>query len=115
MLVFMVVFFMLAWLPLNTLLVIWDFDASVENTRYFVHFFLSAHLVAMSSTVYNPFLYAWMNMLFKEEIHKRMPCLFQSLLNRFRSSQEQAPQQELATIPPNQANLNNTGVFNEKN
>ena len=75
MLVFMVVFFMLAWLPLNTIFIVWEIHAAIENSRYFVPSFLSAHLIAMSSTVYNPLLYAWLNELFKQEIRKVFPCL----------------------------------------
>jgi len=37
--------------------------------------FFAAHVVAMSSTVYNPFLYAWMNDNFRKEFRRVLPCL----------------------------------------
>jgi len=36
--------------------------------------FLVAHLIAMSSTVYNPFVYAWFNDAFRAQFQKVVPC-----------------------------------------
>ena len=38
--------------------------------------FFAAHVIAMSSTIYNPFLYAWMNDNFNKEFRQVIPCLF---------------------------------------
>ena len=36
--------------------------------------FFVAHLIAMSSTVYNPFVYAWFNDTFRAQFQKVVPC-----------------------------------------
>ena len=50
---------------------------SQSGTTSFLVFFI-AHVIAMSSTIYNPFLYAWMNENFKKEFKQVIPCLFRS-------------------------------------
>lgn len=74
MLIAMIVSFVLAWLPLNTMLVVWEFNQDIEKNRFFVATFFVAHLVAISSTIYNPLLYAWMNDIFKLEYKRLFPC-----------------------------------------
>ncbi|KAL4719736.1 hypothetical protein ACJJTC_009971 [Scirpophaga incertulas] len=37
--------------------------------------FFVAHFIAMSSTCYNPFLYAWLNENFRKEFKQILPCL----------------------------------------
>jgi len=41
---------------------------------YQMFVFFVAHLIAMSSTVYNPFVYAWFNDTFKAQVQKLVPC-----------------------------------------
>jgi len=36
--------------------------------------FFTAHLIAMSSTVYNPFVYAWYNDTFRRQFQTIAPC-----------------------------------------
>lgn len=75
MLIAMVVIFAICWLPLNIVHMV----AEYTRTK-FVHyrlFFLTTHVIAMSSTVYNPFLYAWLNDNFRKEFQQIIPCLFQ--------------------------------------
>ena len=67
MLVAMVTIFVVCWLPLNLLHIAQDHNAAVMKWHYFLLMFLITHVVAMSSTIYNPFLYAWMNDNFKKE------------------------------------------------
>jgi len=52
-----------------------EYDQSVGESPYFLLVFFAAHVVAMSSTVYNPFLYAWMNDNFRKEFRRVFPCL----------------------------------------
>ncbi|KAJ8683833.1 hypothetical protein QAD02_019625 [Eretmocerus hayati] len=67
MLIAMVVVFAVCWMPLNLCNIVIDFNTEIENWRYYKAFFFIAHLIAMSSTCYNPFLYAWLNENFKKE------------------------------------------------
>ena len=39
-----------------------------------VHFSFLAHTAAMSSTCYNVFLYAWLNVIFRKELERILPC-----------------------------------------
>ena len=73
MLIAMVTIFVCCWLPLNMVLLVAEYD---DEFNYFTLTFFSAHVIAMSSTIYNPFLYAWMNDNFKKEFKLVLPCLF---------------------------------------
>ncbi|CAL8094828.1 unnamed protein product [Calicophoron daubneyi] len=80
-LIAMVVIFVICWIPLNVLLIAMDVLSEgqtkvVNNSKYFSLIFFVCHLLAMSSAVYNPFLYAWMNENFKKEVRRILPCLF---------------------------------------
>lgn len=74
MLIAMVVIFAICWLPLNVVHMVAEFYRS--SLRHFKVLFLSTHVIAMSSTVYNPFLYSWLNDNFRKEFQKTVPCLF---------------------------------------
>lgn len=73
MLIAMVTIFVLCWLPLNMVLLVEEYTSGFD---YFTFTFFLAHVIAMSSTIYNPFLYAWMNDNFKKEFKLVLPCLF---------------------------------------
>ena len=75
MLIAMVAIFAVCWLPLNVILLSLEYDESLGESPYFLLVFFAAHVVAMSSTVYNPFLYAWMNDNFRKEFRRVFPCL----------------------------------------
>jgi len=75
MLIAMVAIFAVCWLPLNVILLSLEYDESLAASPYFLLVFFAAHVVAMSSTVYNPFLYAWMNDNFRKEFRRVFPCL----------------------------------------
>lgn len=76
MLIAMVAIFVCCWLPLNVLHVTAEYFKDLSEADYFLFLFLVTHVIAMSSTVYNPFLYAWMNDNFKKEFRQVLPCLF---------------------------------------
>jgi hypothetical protein len=68
--------FGVCWLPLNLINILEDFNMNLnEHPLYNLLFFLT-HLVAMSSVIYNPFLYAWLNENFRKEFKQILPCLF---------------------------------------
>ncbi|UJR30670.1 hypothetical protein I4U23_018194 [Adineta vaga] len=74
MLIAMVVIFALCWLPLNIVHMVAEFRRPTLN--HYKVLFLSTHVIAMSSTVYNPFLYSWLNDNFRKEFQQILPCLF---------------------------------------
>lgn len=78
MLIAMVSIFVCCWLPLNIWHLFTEYQPYLQRWEYFVLIFFIAHIVAMSSTMYNPFLYAWMNDNFRKEFKTVMPCLFRS-------------------------------------
>ncbi|CAF1533775.1 unnamed protein product [Rotaria magnacalcarata] len=74
MLIAMVVIFAICWLPLNIVHMVAEFHRS--DLSHYKVLFLSTHVIAMSSTVYNPFLYSWLNDNFRKEFQQIIPCLF---------------------------------------
>lgn len=67
MLIAMVAIFGISWLPLNIINVLGDFYAYANDWTYYRLCFFMTHCLAMSSTCYNPFLYAWLNDNFRKE------------------------------------------------
>jgi len=74
MLIAMVVIFAICWLPLNIVHMVAEFHRS--ELKHYKVLFLSTHVIAMSSTIYNPFLYSWLNDNFRKEFQQIIPCLF---------------------------------------
>lgn len=74
MLIAMVAIFGLSWLPLNIVNVVDDFYSHANTWSYYKLCFFVSHCLAMSSTCYNPFLYAWLNDNFRKEFKQVLPC-----------------------------------------
>lgn len=74
MLIAMVVIFLISWLPLNAINIINDFYIPTGTWAYYYLCFFMVHSLAMSSTCYNPFLYAWLNENFRKEFKQVLPC-----------------------------------------
>ncbi|CAH8496986.1 unnamed protein product [Schistosoma turkestanicum] len=75
MLIAMVVIFVVCWIPLNVLWIVVDIiGEKAEGSVYFHHTFILCHMIAMSSAVYNPFLYAWLNNNFRQEFKAIFQC-----------------------------------------
>nr|WDW32492.1 sNPFR [Agasicles hygrophila] len=74
MLIAMVAVFLVSWLPLNAFNIINDFYQQMEKWGFYYLTFFMSHAVAMSSTCYNPFLYAWLNENFRKEFKQVLPC-----------------------------------------
>ncbi|XP_071052915.1 prolactin-releasing peptide receptor-like [Onthophagus taurus] len=81
MLIAMVVIFLVSWLPLNVINIVNDFSDKAGQWRYYFLSFFMAHAMAMSSTCYNPFLYAWLNENFRKEFKQVLPCFDSSIRN----------------------------------
>jgi len=67
MLIAMVAIFGVSWLPLNIVNVADDFYSYANDWSYYRFCFFMSHCIAMSSTCYNPFLYAGLNDNFRKE------------------------------------------------
>ncbi|KAK2143436.1 hypothetical protein LSH36_840g01010 [Paralvinella palmiformis] len=93
MLIAMVSIFICCWLPLNVTHLTLDYNKAAANWKYFLLVFFAAHVIAMSSTVYNPFLYAWMNENFKKEFKLVVPCLFSRRRHRGSCTMNGTPSQ----------------------
>lgn len=78
MLISMVLIFGFSWLPLNVHNLVVDFYIPASSWEYLNGFFFLSHAIAMSSTCYNPFLYAWLNENFRKEFKTVLPFLNES-------------------------------------
>jgi neuropeptide Y receptor len=76
MLVAMVVIFAGCWMPLNCVHLLMEFHEPFNTKSYSSTVFFVAHVIAMSSTIYNPFLYAWLNDNFRKEFYLILPWIF---------------------------------------
>ena len=74
MLIAMVTIFGISWLPLNIVNVLNDFYLPAAEWSYSRLCFFISHCLAMSSTCYNPFVYAWLNENFRKEF--KQVCIF---------------------------------------
>jgi neuropeptide Y receptor len=74
MLIAMVTIFGVSWLPLNVINLLNDVYIPIGSWRYYNLCFFMMHAIAMSSTCYNPFLYAWLNENFRKEFKQVLPC-----------------------------------------
>jgi hypothetical protein len=73
MLIASVAIFVCCWLPLNVINLIIEYREEEVSGPYLLLVFFVVHVFAMSSTVYNPFLYAWMNDSFRVEFKRALP------------------------------------------
>ncbi|CAL8069422.1 unnamed protein product [Calicophoron daubneyi] len=75
MLIAMVVIFVVCWIPLHAFWIIMDaLGDQVANSSLANNAFLFCHMLAMSSAVYNPFFYAWLNNNFRQELQNIVKC-----------------------------------------
>lgn len=92
MLISMVGVFGISWLPLNSVNIFNDFY-EMKSDFYTLLFFF-AHCIAMSSTCYNPFLYAWLNENFRKEFKQVLPCFRNSGYNNNGYNNSRVPRPE---------------------
>ncbi|XP_060587618.1 neuropeptide Y receptor type 5-like [Ruditapes philippinarum] len=74
MMIYVVSIFVVCWMPLNLFHIISDFHQTFKYSPYNSLIFFIAHLVAMSSTIYNPFIYAFMSEKFRTEFKALLSC-----------------------------------------
>lgn len=75
MLIAMVAIFGFSWLPLNIINLCNDYYMYAIHYKYYFLIFFTVHIIAMASTCYNPFIYAWMNENFRKEFKQLIPCI----------------------------------------
>lgn len=97
MLISMVVIFGASWLPLNINNLVQDFYQPADKWQFAGAFFMLAHAIAMSSTCYNPFLYAWLNENFRKEFKQVLPC-FRNARRRDDSGKRKAKGNKKTTV-----------------
>lgn len=107
MLIAMVAVFGISWLPINLINMINDFS-SKENAewRFTTLVFFISHAIAMSSTCYNPFLYAWLNENFRKEFKQLLPCFFRDRPGHPGKTSRYRPSSK-SSIHPNKQDKNN--------
>lgn len=100
MLIAMVTIVGVCWFPLNLINLINDLR---DFGAYFHLFFFLTHAMAVSSTCYNPFLYAWLNENFRKEFKQILPCFKRWRHHRFCNNDERTLDTLLAStyISPN--------------
>ena len=94
MLILMVLIFGSTWLPLNLINLVTDLDLfQMHCWRYYHAVFIGCHLMAMSSSVFNPFLYGNFNDSFRKEFLTVFPQLkiFCGFRNNIDEEQQQQP------------------------
>lgn len=92
MLISMVGVFGISWLPLNSVNIFNDFYETKSDFYTLLFFF--AHCIAMSSTCYNPFLYAWLNENFRKEFKQVLPCFRMAGYNNNAYNNSRVPRPE---------------------
>lgn len=72
----MVTAFTLLWLPFNTLNILRDFDLfeRVFDRQSFSVLYSVAHLIAMTTLVWNPIIYAWFNKSLRSAVKSVFRC-----------------------------------------
>lgn len=85
MLIIMVVVFGICWFPFNLLNILRDLHLDSSIKPYFSFLFLSAHVISMTATCWNPIVYAWMNDAFRERFVAAVPFLSRWFISGRRS------------------------------
>jgi len=65
MMVTVVIFYALCWLPLHTISLIGDHNPAIYNNKYTPVLWLCFHWLSMSNSCYNPIIYLWMSPKFR--------------------------------------------------
>ncbi|XP_002738225.1 prolactin-releasing peptide receptor-like [Saccoglossus kowalevskii] len=104
-LIAVVMTFAICWFPMYTIRVITEINPKIISGEYYDLVFIICHWFAMSSTVYNPFVYAWLH----EKYRRRLKSVFVAKCLRRSSIYRQhikdgatahSQAREYVTIPP---------------
>ncbi|XP_064624613.1 tachykinin-like peptides receptor 99D [Lineus longissimus] len=78
MMIIVVFIFGVCWLPQHVYFIVASIDMSVAHQPYTQHVYLVIYWVAMSNSMYNAFIYCWMNSRFREGFRyafRWLPCV----------------------------------------
>lgn len=65
MMITVVIFYALCWLPLHIITLIGDHNPAIYNNKYTPILWLCFHWLSMSNSCYNPIIYLWMSPKFR--------------------------------------------------
>lgn len=65
MMVTVVIFYALCWLPLHIITLVGDHNPTIYNNKYVPILWLCSHWLSMSNSCYNPIIYLWMSPKFR--------------------------------------------------
>jgi hypothetical protein len=109
MLILMVIIFGSTWLPLNLINLITDLNLfQMHCWRYYHASFIGCHLMAMSSSVFNPFIYGNFNDSFRKEFLTIFPQLRIFCGSRETIDEEVHPNLQLIEMPVMRTGLTTT-------
>lgn len=61
MMVTVVVFYALCWLPIHVITLVGDHNPAIYNQQHMATLWMLFHWLAMSNSSYNPIIYIWMS------------------------------------------------------
>jgi hypothetical protein len=85
----MVLTFMIFWAPLHFLNVYRFYDKNIAANRHFGDLFFVCHILAVSRSFVNPFIYAWTNLKFRNGFKYFLLCYCLSEKNKNLIHQQQ--------------------------
>ena len=77
MMVTVVIFYALCWLPLHTITLVGDHNPNIYNNKYIPILWLCFHWLSMSNSCYNPIIYLWMSPKFRAGLRLALNSCFQ--------------------------------------
>ncbi|XP_052268702.1 RYamide receptor-like [Dreissena polymorpha] len=98
MMVTVVLFYALCWLPLHTITLLGDHNPSIYNNNYIPIIWICCHWLSMSNSCYNPLIYLWMSPKFRTGLKLAMESCYSKKKSRC-SSEDQMFQKIHAVFP----------------
>ncbi|XP_074647616.1 tachykinin-like peptides receptor 99D [Tubulanus polymorphus] len=81
MMITVVLLFAVCWMPQHLYFIITSVNINITLTRQAQYIYLAIYWLAMSNSMYNPFIYCWMNSRFRQgfkSVFKWIPCAARS-------------------------------------
>ncbi|XP_060599056.1 RYamide receptor-like [Ruditapes philippinarum] len=88
MMVTVVIFYALCWLPLHTITLVGDHNPTIYNNKYIPILWLGFHWLSMSNSCYNPIIYLWMSPKFRAGLRMALNSCCQKKQTKLSSDEE---------------------------